>query len=291
MKKNQKTIVCLAFLIMIGSVTVLAEDRGIRLNSIGFLPKQAKEISIVTACERFSLKRASDGKVVFEGKPDGPLRNDDTKQDIYTADFSPIEEPGSYYVDIPGVGRSLEFKIANDIYNAPFYTVMRGMYLWRCGTAVSGTHNGATFAHAACHLDDAWLDYATGEKIKKDSLKGWHDAGDYNKYVVNAGVTVGMMLQAWEQFNNRLKDFRLDIPESGNALPDFLDEIKWETDWLFTMQAEDGKVYHKVSTTKFGGFILPEKETAKRYFTQWGYCCNGGFCGDDGNGGTGIQTL
>ena len=94
---------------------------------------------------------------------------------------------------------------------------------------------------------------------------------------VNAGVTVGMMFQAWEQYGKLLKDIRLDIPESGNSMPDFLDEMKWEIDWLFTMQAEDGKVYHKISTTKFGGFILPEKETTKRYYTQWGTAATADF--------------
>ena len=85
--------------------------------------------------------------------------------------FSKVEEPGTYYVEIPGVGRSVDFKISKDIYNFPFYTVMRGMYLWRCGCTVSGTHNGVAYAHEACHLDDAWMDFATGEKIKKEGLK------------------------------------------------------------------------------------------------------------------------
>src|SRR3970282_1016171 len=88
---------------------------------------------------------------------------------------------------------------------------------------------------------------------------GWHDAGDYNKYVVNAGVTVGCMFRAWEDFP-QIQGMKLEIPETGGKLPDFLAEIKWEMDWLVTMQAEDGSVYHKLSASSFDGFEMPEAE-------------------------------
>ena len=127
---------------------------------------------------------------------------------------------------------------------------MRGFYLWRCGIAVSSTYHGQTFAHAACHTNDAWLDYVGGGHTHKDGGKGWHDAGDYNKYTVNAGVTVGVLFRAWEDFGPQLRKVRLDLPESGGKLPDFLAELKWEMDWLLTMQAPDGSAYHKLSTTQ-----------------------------------------
>ncbi len=100
---------------------------------------------------------------------------------------------------------------------------------------------------------------------------GWHDAGDYNKYVVNAGVTVGAMFLAWEQFGDKLKNIKLDIPDTAPGYPDYLKELKWEIDWLLKMQYPDGsgKVSHKVSTLRFGGFIMPEKETETRYFTGY----------------------
>jgi endoglucanase len=146
---------------------------------------------------------------------------------------------------------------------------MRAMYLWRCGTAVSGTYNGHAYHYAACHTADAYLDYISGHTLK-ESLKGWHDAGDYNKYTVNAGITVGMMLQAWQQFKPLIESVTLDIPESGHSLPDFLAEVKWELDWILTMQLDNGSVSHKISTPGFCGFIMPEAETAPRYFVPWG---------------------
>ena len=104
---------------------------------------------------------------------------------------------------------------------------------------------------------------------RSDATGGWHDAGDYNKYVVNAGVTVGSMLLAWEMYRNRLEKVHLDIPESGGPLADVLAEVKWEMDWLLKMQAPDGSVYHKLSAINFCGFIMPDQEKEPRYFCPW----------------------
>lgn len=247
-----------------------AEDApAIRLNTVGYPPSAKKKASIATPCTNFAVVRIKDGSKPLEGAATGPVLNVDTQEQLYTADFSALKEAGEFQLDVPGVGKSAAFRVAQDVYQRPFYTVTRGMYLWRCGTAVSGTHNGQTFAHAACHTNDAWLDSVTGQHERKDSTKGWHDAGDYNKYVVNASVTVGAMFRAWEDFGPALRKVRLDLPESGGKLPDFLGELRWETDWLLTMQFPDGSVSHKVSTKRFGGFILPEFEKEERYFTPW----------------------
>jgi endoglucanase len=151
------------------------------------------------------------------------------------------------------------------------------MYLARCGTAVASRHGNRKFSHQACHLNDAHtelLGLATGVI---DSQGGWHDAGDYNKYVVNAGVTVGMMLQAWEHFSDRLQHLSLDLPESTNDVPDYLDEIRWEMNWILKTQLADGSVSHKVSTKKFGGFIAPESELADRFLVPWGSAATADF--------------
>ncbi|MDH7599187.1 MAG: glycoside hydrolase family 9 protein [Sedimentisphaerales bacterium] len=240
----------------------------IRLNTIGYLPGYPKVASIAADCQRFSVLRKGDNAVVLEGIVTGPVSNADTGEQIYLADFSSVIEPGSYQLDVPGVGRSPVFRIAEDLYVEPFYLVMRGMYLWRCGTAVRAVYKGQVFEHGACHLQDAWLDLIIRDHVRKDGTKGWHDAGDYNKYVVNAGVTVGCLLRAWEDFP-AVSKLLLDIPESGGQLPDFLAEVKWELDWLLTMQDKDGSVFHKLSTKDFGGFILPEQETTDRYFVPW----------------------
>jgi len=255
------------------------ESLQIRLNTLGYLPAREKKATITVPCTNFTVVRLKDDAKVFDSKVAGPVANSDTREQLYTADFSGLKEEGVYQLDVPGVGRSAPFRVAADVYREPFYTVMRGFYLWRCGTAVSGTHNGQTFAHGPCHTNDAWLDFVTGEHVRKEGTKGWHDAGDYNKYVVNAGVTVGALFRAWEDFGPQIQKVTLDIPESGGKLPDFLAEMKWEMDWLLTMQATDGSVYHKLTTRRFCGFIMPESETTNRYFTPWGSEATADFVG------------
>ncbi len=242
----------------------------IRLNTVGYLPGAEKQASIALPCTNFMVVRLPGGAAVFQGQITGPVSDADTQEQLYTADFSKLKQPGDYQLVVPGVGRSAPFRVAADVYREPFYLVTRGFYLWRCGTAVSATYQGMTFAHDICHTNDAWLDYVGGGHTQKDGTKGWHDAGDYNKYMVNAGITVGSLFRAWEDFGPQIQTVRLDLPESGGPLPDFLAEIKWEMDWVLTMQAPDGSVYHKLSTIHFGNFIPPEAETADRYFTPWG---------------------
>jgi len=258
---------------------VISNAPPIHLNTVGYLPNRPKRASVSAPCTEFALVRASDKTPILRGTVTGPARNADTAEDLFTADFSSLKEPGTYYLEIPGVGRSPEFRVGADVYNEPFRLVTRAMYLWRCGTAVRGEHAGKTFAHDACHLADAWLDHAGDGQghVRKSSPGGWHDAGDYNKYVVNAGVTVGCMLRAWDDFGPAIRSVPLGLPESGGNVPDFLAEMKWELDWLLTMQAVDGSVYHKVSTLEFGGMVLPERETAERYFAPWGSAATADF--------------
>jgi endoglucanase len=246
----------------------------IRLNSLGYLPTAQKKATIITNCSNFTVKDASKDKTVYSGKVTGPFTQNDVNQTAWLADFSKLNKPGKYYLEVPGVGRSIDFQIADNVYDFAFYTSMRAFYLWRCGTEVNAIFNGNRFYHAACHTEDACQDYITDlnspDQIR-DATGGWHDAGDYNKYVVNAGVTVGAMFLAWEQFGDKLKNIKLDIPDTAPGCPDYLKELKWEIDWLLKMQYPDGsgRVSHKVSTLRFGGFILPEEETEQRYLTGY----------------------
>jgi endoglucanase len=241
----------------------------IRLNTVGYLPEHSKRASIAAACADFNIVNEADDTVAFRGKVSGPIHNSDTNEELYIADFSALKRPGVYRLDVPGVGRSAPFRIGRDVYDLSFRTVLRAMHLWRCGTAVRAEQDGIVYSHAACHLADAWLDLAGGVHARRDSVKGWHDAGDYNKYVVNAGVTLGIMFRAWEDFGPQLQKIKLAFPDDETRLPDYLSEIKWETDWLLTMQAADGSVYHKVSTKDFGPAIMPEDEKTLRYFAPW----------------------
>lgn len=265
-------LIC-AGLVWMVSAWVLALDEPtvlIRLNTLGYLPNAPKIASIAASCSNFVVINVVNGSNVLTGSVIGPVQNPDTQEKLFLADFSSLTNPGKFQLLIHGIGKSAPFSIAADVYRDPFYVVMRAFYLWRCGTAVSAVYNGQRYEHGPCHTNDAWLDFVIGKHVHKDGTGGWHDAGDYNKYVVNAGVTVGALLRAWEDFGQKIQLIKLDIPESGGLLPDFLAEIKWELDWLLKMQAPDGAVYHKLSTREFCGWIKPEDELTERYFTPWG---------------------
>ena len=246
-----------------------AIENPIRLNTVGFLPEMKKIASIAIACTNFQLVRVSDGKAVFTGEISGPKWNFDTAENLFTADFSALHEPGVYSLVIPGVGQCAPFAIEANAFTNAYKTIMLGMYLWRCGTEVCATFEEKTFSHAACHTNDAFLDFAGGSHARKFANGGWHDAGDFNKYAVNAAVSVGVMLRAWEDFGGALEKIRLQLPLEKTSVPDFLREVKWELDWLLQMQAEDGSVYHMVSARKFDKFEMPEQENAPRYFSSW----------------------
>jgi endoglucanase len=273
-------LMLVAVLLLSVAKGVSAADTDIRLNSLGFLPDGVKKASIVTKCSEFAVKKASDGASVYSGKVTGPAHQEDVNQDVWVADFSSVREKGKFYLDVPGVGRSTEFEIGETVYDFAYYTAMRGFYLWRCGMAVAGEHIGIRYAHAACHLDDAYQDHmGFDDTSKRDGTGGWHDAGDYGKYTVNAGITVGCLFMAWDHFQDKLKDVSLDIPNTAPGYPDFLKELKWETDWLLKMAYPDGsgRVSHKLTRLNFSGFIMPEKDDEKRYFTDWGSAATADF--------------
>ena len=87
------------------------------------------------------------------------------------------------------------------------------------------------------------------------SPKGWYDAGDYNKYIVNSGFTLGLILQSYQLHQDRFNSLNLQIQESDNKIPDILDEMMYNLEWMLTMQdPTDGGVYHKLTTPHFEGF-------------------------------------
>jgi len=250
---------------------VFAQHQSIHLNSLGFLPQSSKKASVIGTAETFVLKQVAGQKVVFKGKISSPVFQKDVNQNVAVADFSLFIQNGKFYLELPDGTKSVDFEISPKVYDWAFYTSMRGFYLWRCGTAVEGDHNGIHYAHDACHLDDGYEDFQGKRDERRDGTKGWHDAGDYGKYVVNAGVTVGMMFMAWDQFQDNLKNFSLNLPATAKGYPDFLKELKWETDWLLTMQYTDGsgRVAHKLTRKNFEPFCKPEADKEKRYFTEW----------------------
>jgi endoglucanase len=263
---------------MAGGTTIHA----IRLDSVGFLPDRAKRATVITpGGTSFEVHDANDNSTVWSGPLAGPNTDNLTGADLWLADFTPFTTPGTYYLQVPAApgqsvpAQSSTFQIASDAFSDAVMRGMMGLHGARCGTAVKVTVNGETWSHAACHQNDAYLNYLTGENTIRPSVGGWHDAGDYGKYVTNGAFTVGMLLHAWQHFQPALMALSLPIPEHGGPIPDFLAEVKWELDWLLTTQGADGGVAHKVTALVFEGFVMPQDDLQNRFYTGVGTSATG----------------
>jgi len=234
----------------------------IKLDQVGYLPDQPKSAFITSpkATGIFRIRRATDHKIMFRGKLGAPVNDPDSGDTLREAEFSAFKEPGDYLVTVPGVGESFPFRIAPDVYADAYYLCMRSYYGQRCGIKVDLGPRFPQYHHEACHTADGTFHRSSGKSGFKPATKGWHDAGDYGKYVVNSGIATGTLLWAYEWYPGKIGGIRLDLPESGNGLPDILNEIKWNLDWMLTMQDGDGGVWHKLTTEKFCGFVAPEKD-------------------------------
>ncbi|MBL0329611.1 MAG: glycoside hydrolase family 9 protein [Bacteroidetes bacterium] len=187
---------------------------------------------------------------------------------VYWFDFSSVVAPGSYYVFDPtnNVG-SYRFEINDCVYNDVLKISMRMFYYQRCGFAKSYPFVDTGYVDGASHLGtqqdlDCRLYSSPTVGTSKNLSGGWYDAGDYNKYVNFTWSTLCDMLLAYEERPSVWAD-DYNIPESGNSIPDILDEVKYELDWLLKMQNSDGSV---LSVIGGGGASPPSADgTARRY--------------------------
>ena len=239
----------------------------IKVDQVGYLNTAGKVAFVVSKnpAGAFTVNQSKDGKVVYRGTLTAPADDYDSGDRVQMADFgAKVTKSGTYFIDVPGVGRSWDFEIAPDVYAKAWRLAMRSYYGQRCGIAVDLGPEFPGYKHAACHLEGAFH-VSSGKTGAHVSQGGWHDAGDYGRYVVNSGITTGTLLWAYEMYGSRLKGVRLDIPESGNGQPDMLNEIKWNLDWMLTMQDDDGGVWHKQTSEQFADFVMPEMDKLVSY--------------------------
>lgn len=253
-------LVLLSCLSGVGGGQSPAPTTDIKVDQVGYLPSAPKVVMVAAATGTFVVRRVGDAEVVFRGKLSAPAADANSGDRVQTADFSALKKEGRFYLEVPGVGVSWPFAIAADAYSRTFYLAMRSFYGQRCGTFVDLGPEFPGYKHDACHTGNAY--HATSGKsgVKVSGNRGWHDAGDYGRYVVNSGLSTGTLLWTYEMFADRVRNVRLNIPESGNLSPDILNEIRWNLDWMLSMQDEDGGVFHKQTSERFCDFVMPEKD-------------------------------
>ena len=248
----------------------------IRLSQVGYVPEATKRAAVVDAEAAAGTFRVVDaeGDEVLNGEL-GPVLDwmHLAGQRVRIADFSALRAPGTYRLAVDGVGESYEFAVGDDPYAGVLPAAVKSYTYQRAGVPVEASWGGR-WARAAGHPDDEVLFHATSGREAEGAVSspgGWYDAGDYNKYIVNAGFSVGIMLQLLDQEPGVLPDGSIDFPEAGNGRNDLLDELKVELDWMLTMQdPADGGVHHKLTTLNFEGMVMPEAATNQRYILAKG---------------------
>jgi endoglucanase len=239
--------------------------KAVALNQVGFLPGRVKRAAVVLSAVdagpvAFRVVEAASGAVVFDGKVSAARMDAASGDAVAWADFSELKEPGRYRVEACGV-KSDAFAVGDDVYRHALWLTTRAYYGQRCGCAVD---LGGGYKHAACHAKGAY--HATsGRSGPVRNAGGWHDAGDYGRYVVNSGITTGTLLWAWEMYPEALRGMKLEIPESGGRVPDFLAEVRWNLEWMLSLQDADGGVWHKQTSEAFCGFVMPQDDAMTSY--------------------------
>jgi hypothetical protein len=265
-----------------------AFDHHIVVDQFGYRPHDAK-FAVIRSPEvgfdandkfspgqKYELRRAIDGTVVYAGAPSawnvGKVDNSAGDRGWWF-DFSSVSAEGRFFVvDADKKVRSAEFAIAQDVYLPILKSAMRMYFYQRSGfDKKREPWADSCWADAPAYIgpnqDRAARDITDPENTAKvrDLSGGWFDAGDTNKYVKNAVQPVHQLLTAFQLHPGAFGD-DFNIPESGNGIPDVIDEVKWEIDWLKKMQFEDGSVALKVGAASLAPASPPSSDRSPRYY-------------------------
>ena len=252
-------------------------DNGpIRLNQVGFAPDQEKTATVVISNIKVPISNCYitniAGDTVWRGEASETMLNPVSGKPCQIVDFSDLTACGEYTLYVENDQMSnLQFQISNSPYRELTRQALRAYYHQRASMATEEPY-AEGFARPAGHPDDHVLVHASAATDERpagtviSSPGGWYDAGDYNKYIVNSGYTMGVWLMAYELNKAYFDTLRLNIPESSIAyLPDMLAEAMYNLRWMLTMQDTDGGVYHKLTEPDFESFIAPDQCRKPRY--------------------------
>ena len=266
------------------SLSAVSAFAGPLVNQLGYYPDAEKTV-VYPGNDANGLEvRDLNGKTVL--KLDAPDVYDweYSGEEVQTFDISSIKTPGTYRLFRGGAYVGSPITVGKGVYGDLVKGSLKWFYYQRASMPLLPQYAGK-WARAAGHMDDKVIVYGTDQLTAKtfaaatgaknvqknpktqviNSARGWYDAGDYGKYIVNSGITVFTLLEAYENFPQYFDALTWNIPREFPKYPELLEEIRYNLDWMLTLQDKDGGVYHKVTTLKFGGSVLPEDDVAPRY--------------------------
>ena len=259
--------------------TSTVENSQILVDQFGYRPQDPKVAVVIghpDGAQPYELRDAQTQQVVETLTPvkwqNGAVHTQSGER-AWWVNFSNIENPGTYVlVRQDEETRSAEFEIRSDVYRDVLIAATRMFFYQRSGFAKQEPFADARWADGAAYIgpdQDSEARYIY-DKINPASVRdmqgGWFDAGDTNKYVTFALQPVHQLLSAYGQ-NPEIWTDDFNIPESGNGIPDLLDEIKFELDWLMRMQDDDGGAFIKLGQLDYDPpSPIPSEDTRPRYY-------------------------
>jgi len=233
------------------------------VDQFGYLPDSEK-IAVVrdpqtgfdandafTPGANYSLIDAQTGAIALSAAPtpwNAGATDTSSGDKAWWFDFSKVTQPGTYYVlDTEQNVRSDLFEISETVYREVLKQAVRSFFYQRVGQAKDAKWAGAQWTDTASHVgpgqDHECRAFASKDDASsaKDLWGGWYDAGDFNKYTNWTAGYVVSLLHAYLE-NKAAWGDDYEIPESGNGVPDVLDEAKWGLDYLTRLQNDDGSV-------------------------------------------------
>lgn len=185
---------------------------------------------------------------------------------VWKADISGLNVPGEYRILWARQGIACPLFISEGIYGVLCKTLCKALYFQRCGMALEERYAGK-FRRNCCHtgtavrLEDykSLIEEPSADIPRFDVRGGWHDAGDYGRYPTAAATALAHILYGYRFFREAFTE-SLNIPESGNGMPDVLNECLYELRWLLKMQMPDGSVCHKLTSMRHANFVMPAED-------------------------------
>ena len=241
------------------------------MNQLGYAPEAEKQVVIPGNDANGLEVRDLKGKTVLKLKAPNVGEWEYSGEETQVFDISAVKAPGTYRLFRNGEYLGNPITVGKNVYEGVTKASLKWFYYQRASMPLEAPY-ADKWVRAAGHMDDKVIVYGTdkatggkgaGKVIK--SPRGWYDAGDYGKYIVNSGITVWTLLDLYEKFPKFADTLSWDVPREFPKLPLLLEEVRYNLDWMLTMQDKDGGIFHKVSTLKFCGSVSPEKDTAPRY--------------------------
>ncbi len=242
----------------------------IRINQTGYSDTLPVHIAVLSGNTLTLSKEGDSSEKTI--KIDDPKPDESSGDNVTLADLGILPE-GEYSIRC-GDDAPRHISVRKNPWQEVTDALIKGLYFQRCGCELKAEHAGK-FVHPACHTAPAseWVN----KSVRKLVTGGWHDAGDYGKYVGPGAVTVAHLLYTYILCKKGCSG-ELNIPESGNSVPDILNEARYELEWMLKMQRDDGAFYHKLTKDHFAPFIMPQDDHDPEYLMPVSHCATAAAC-------------